>query len=285
MIQSKFIRYHLPVITFCVFIFVLSSIPGNDFPDIELSFTDKIVHILLYGILCYLFFYSLNNQNKSVILKRFSLEFAFLFSVLYGIADEFHQTITPGRSFELEDMLADAIGSMMVYLFLKVYRNKSTVKVSLYLLLLPLILNIACSSPQKTESDSGAAVTMNISSADAWYDLSPVVGDKQEKFRFTISLSVSINSAISKYFDSKLLEVRDFEIKFPDLIVKNKLIETRLEGTGLNRDLMIYHNLNEIYSPSVDVIFENAVFSFNVFYANTLVGNFNTGGIQIKKVY
>jgi VanZ family protein len=37
---------------------------------------------------------------------------AILISSLYGVTDEYHQRFTPGRSFDVLDMLADAIGSI-----------------------------------------------------------------------------------------------------------------------------------------------------------------------------
>ena len=36
---------------------------------------------------------------------------AILISTLYGVSDEYHQMFVPGRSFDVLDMVADAIGS------------------------------------------------------------------------------------------------------------------------------------------------------------------------------
>lgn len=38
---------------------------------------------------------------------------AILISSLYGVSDEYHQLFVPGRSFDVLDMVADAIGSVM----------------------------------------------------------------------------------------------------------------------------------------------------------------------------
>jgi VanZ family protein len=38
---------------------------------------------------------------------------AIIISSLYGVTDEYHQLFVPGRSFDLFDMLADTIGSIV----------------------------------------------------------------------------------------------------------------------------------------------------------------------------
>lgn len=39
--------------------------------------------------------------------------YAFLFSFLYGLSDEWHQSFVPGRQVELGDLLADGIGGFL----------------------------------------------------------------------------------------------------------------------------------------------------------------------------
>ena len=103
----------------------MSSIPGTSLPDPGFDVSDKLIHAVVYAILCFLFFYSLNNQNKSVILHRFSKEYALLFTVLYGISDEVHQLFTPGRHCEVGDVIANSIGALTVYIFLKLFYKKN----------------------------------------------------------------------------------------------------------------------------------------------------------------
>ena len=38
---------------------------------------------------------------------------AIVISSLYGVSDEYHQLFVPGRTFDVLDMLADAIGSVV----------------------------------------------------------------------------------------------------------------------------------------------------------------------------
>ncbi|HEX2787912.1 MAG TPA: VanZ family protein [Ignavibacteria bacterium] len=125
-ITNRFVRYHLPLISYLVFIFILSSIPGADLPEIKFELSDKIAHFLVFGLLCFLFFYSLKNQYKYVKLQKFAPEFAVLFTLLYGITDEIHQMYTPNRSSDVLDVVADFLGALVIYLIIKLYLKKTS---------------------------------------------------------------------------------------------------------------------------------------------------------------
>lgn len=70
---------------------------------------DKIQHIVLYsgfGILLYLTFFNSEKQN----VKKYAVIFAIVVGILYGMADEFHQSFVPGRVASIADLFADGIG-------------------------------------------------------------------------------------------------------------------------------------------------------------------------------
>jgi VanZ family protein len=125
-IKNRFIRYHLPVILYLIFIFVLSSIPGRNLPEIKFELSDKIAHFLVFSLLCLLFFYSLKNQYKYVKLHNFAPEFALLFTTIYGITDEIHQYYTPNRSADILDVAADFLGAFVMFLIVKFYLKKTS---------------------------------------------------------------------------------------------------------------------------------------------------------------
>jgi VanZ family protein len=125
-IKNKFVRYHLPLILYLIFIFVLSSIPGRDLPSIKFELSDKVAHFSVFGLLCFLFFYSLKNQYKYIKLQKFAPEFAVLFTLIYGITDEIHQMYTPNRSSDILDVLADFLGALVMYLLIKLYLKKTS---------------------------------------------------------------------------------------------------------------------------------------------------------------
>jgi len=80
----------------------LPSPPGN--------LTDKHEHFFFYGILAALALRALaKGEWRGITLRR--VMSAIAISSLYGVSDEFHQRFVPGRSYEVLDMVADAVGS------------------------------------------------------------------------------------------------------------------------------------------------------------------------------
>ncbi len=121
------------VITEILFIFIIMSMPGTKLPAGN-SFTstfkvDKIVHILLFFTLCYtLLLYFKKSDNKYLKNKRIQI-LAVILCIVYGILLEFYQKIfAPSRSFDIADMLADAVGVIFGLLFFYLYSNKIAVK-------------------------------------------------------------------------------------------------------------------------------------------------------------
>jgi VanZ family protein len=59
-------------------------------------------------------------QKKSTVLKNNALLFTLLFVFMYGIFDEIHQLMVPGRSCELLDFLADMSGGVTGIILVKI---------------------------------------------------------------------------------------------------------------------------------------------------------------------
>lgn len=85
----------------CALVAALSLTPGSALPD--LSIGDKVEHVLAYAALGLL---GVATARRSAMLTILGL-------VLFGIALEFLQTFSPGRSPEIGDALADAIGACL----------------------------------------------------------------------------------------------------------------------------------------------------------------------------
>ena len=83
-----------------VVIFVLSSIPGSEFPEQPFPCFTELVHVVEYSILGVLW-YRVLKEKIYVIL---------IIGILYGITDEIHQFFVPFRVFSVLDMIMDAIG-------------------------------------------------------------------------------------------------------------------------------------------------------------------------------
>jgi VanZ family protein len=92
-------------------IFVLSSIPGSAFPEVPGRYTDKVVHVALYGVLGLLVGRALAATTALGGPARVALTCAL--ATAYGITDELHQLFTPRRSCDWHDVVADALGGLV----------------------------------------------------------------------------------------------------------------------------------------------------------------------------
>ena len=92
-------------------IFILSSQAGDELPPL-ISGLDKLLHALVFGVLGVLVLGSMKTSSRGVYTPGQAL-IAVVLVTLYGILDEFHQRYVPGRSAELLDIAADAVGGII----------------------------------------------------------------------------------------------------------------------------------------------------------------------------
>ena len=109
--QSRFARYWVPTIGYCLLIFGLSSLSkGVTIPS---PFgVDKVVHFVEYGVLGFLLARSIVNA-RSGFSRVFLLGLVVILATLYGISDEVHQAFVPGRNASPWDVAADGLGGLM----------------------------------------------------------------------------------------------------------------------------------------------------------------------------
>ena len=132
MIQTKvklrFISF-LPGIALFILIYILLTLPGNDFPKnqfLELIHFDKWVHTGLFASLVFLFCYPLLALYSY---KNFFYFIVVVSAIAYGIAMEYVQKyFTVDRSFDVTDMIADAAGAFLGYLFFRFIAARMTEK-------------------------------------------------------------------------------------------------------------------------------------------------------------
>jgi VanZ family protein len=107
-------KFLWPALAWAILIFVLSSIPGSAFPELDFEFEgiDKVVHFFLYAGLCSLSFAALRHQWWSEALSKHAWFGSLLFSVVYGALDELHQLLTPERTCDVQDWFADCAGAV-----------------------------------------------------------------------------------------------------------------------------------------------------------------------------
>jgi VanZ family protein len=90
-------------------LFGLSSLSTPPSPPRGFSFYD--VHIAAYAGLGVVTARALARGIRHV--SRRAVLGAILISSLYGVSDEYHQRFVPGRSFDVLDIAADAIGAIV----------------------------------------------------------------------------------------------------------------------------------------------------------------------------
>jgi VanZ family protein len=96
-----------PAVAWAATIFMLSSQPR--LPSLP-GVGDKQGHAFTFGVLAVLCLAGLTGArlwkvNRSLVMGAFAL------AVLYGVSDEVHQSFVPGRTPDVEDLLADALGA------------------------------------------------------------------------------------------------------------------------------------------------------------------------------
>jgi VanZ family protein len=106
------------VIAEIVIIFILLSLPGNNFHTQSKWFEnfpiDKLVHIALFGSLSFSFFIHFEKSKYKKLKTVRAQAYVLIFCILYGIGMEYYQKyFVPTRGFEVADMLADAAGAIL----------------------------------------------------------------------------------------------------------------------------------------------------------------------------
>jgi VanZ family protein len=103
----------VPPLTWAGAIFVLSSIHGSAYPRTNVPGADKIVHFILYaamGVLCARALLLRGPAERRT--RMLLVVAAAVLATLYGVSDELHQLLVPGRSADWRDALTDAVGAL-----------------------------------------------------------------------------------------------------------------------------------------------------------------------------
>ncbi|MCX6746004.1 MAG: VanZ family protein [Candidatus Parcubacteria bacterium] len=86
----------------------------------------KLVHLFEFAVLTYLIFRILGQTEKRHIF--WNLGWSFVFTVLYAISDEYHQSFIAGRTGTYRDVIIDSVGSLialwLIYLDWHYHKNK-----------------------------------------------------------------------------------------------------------------------------------------------------------------
>ena len=105
---------------------VISLVKFRDIPDYIPSFSDKVLHFLMYGILAFLWIITFTHKFK---LKRiYAIVWAGIIAVIFGIIIEVLQgTVTNTRVTDQNDIIANTLGVILVILII-VIKDRIVVK-------------------------------------------------------------------------------------------------------------------------------------------------------------
>jgi VanZ family protein len=97
-----------PVVVYLAVIFVGSSFPK--LPDLPGGLSDKVAHAAEYAVLGLLLTRALAGPRWLPTPVPYAVS-AVALAGLYGLSDECHQLLVPGRDFDLMDLAADVAGA------------------------------------------------------------------------------------------------------------------------------------------------------------------------------
>ena len=109
--RHKVALVYIPFIIYWIALLAATSFPVNYIPTTGVS--DKFEHLFAYFGLAILLNLTLMFQSRNSLFKSKAVMFTIIFSSVYGIMDEVHQLLIPGRSCELLDLTADLIGIIL----------------------------------------------------------------------------------------------------------------------------------------------------------------------------
>ena len=124
----NYLFYHLPWQLLMIAIFVVSSISQQHLPAFTEKISDKILHFSAFGLLGLLMVHSFKHSKSSFIQKHAGM-LAVIFTSVYGITDELHQLLVPGRFCSIFDWLADTAGAIilvLIFLYHLYFRKRAT---------------------------------------------------------------------------------------------------------------------------------------------------------------
>lgn len=125
---NRSLRFFFPPFAWLVFSTILLTLPGEAFPQqnwLSWIWFDKWVHIGMFGIMALLLCRGVYKKNATVEkLKQYFIVSGIL-CLGYGIVMEFIQKYyVPNRSFDVGDIIADGVGSLLgVLVSLRLYKK------------------------------------------------------------------------------------------------------------------------------------------------------------------
>jgi VanZ family protein len=122
--MKRLIKFIKPYAKYLLFLWaltiaVVSSLPSLPTPKIDTgSFEirlDYLFHFCEYGLLAFLAYLTFAKEDFTNSLKKYIL--ITLAIMIFAVADEFHQKLIPGRSFNTKDIISNLAGIVTALIF------------------------------------------------------------------------------------------------------------------------------------------------------------------------
>ena len=123
---QDFWRYQFPAVAWGLLISLASSVPSTKIPAILLLSYDKVIHAIIFLVLDVLIYRAIAPKVRPMVFSGGRILLSIGLVVLYGAVDEIHQSFVPGRTLDIKDLCADAVGGLLgtLIIFLYVQRQK-----------------------------------------------------------------------------------------------------------------------------------------------------------------
>jgi VanZ family protein len=110
-----FLKYNIWGIVWLLIILVACATPGEQLPPSPFLDFDKLVHVLIFGVLQFLLLRGFALQGRFPLLRKNHFLFATFISADYGVLMEVLQGyVFRNRSFDVFDIMANLIGVAVV---------------------------------------------------------------------------------------------------------------------------------------------------------------------------
>ena len=113
---------YVPLAIYWLILIVGTSLPIDRMPIIGLS--DKLNHLVAYFGLAILLNLTLIYQRKSRLFFDKASLVTIIICLFYGVVDELHQILIPGRFADTYDWIADSLGTLIGVLVLNFMINQ-----------------------------------------------------------------------------------------------------------------------------------------------------------------
>ncbi len=120
----EFWRYQSPAIGWGMLIFIASSVPSSKIPSLFILSYDKVIHGIIFFVLGVLVYRAIAPRVTPMVFVGGRVLASIGGVVFYGMLDEFHQSFVPGRTMDVKDLCADAVGGLLAALYIYLYSRR-----------------------------------------------------------------------------------------------------------------------------------------------------------------